>query len=1353
VNQLSLGVTIALRDAFSAKARTAGRGMSNLDDMAFRAARGISRSAGIIQQEIFSITRTFAAGFAAMGAVAYPVKKAMEFGAALAEVATIADYTKTNMAELRKEVLRQAFEYPTKPLEQVEALYRTISTGFIDGKEALKVLEAGTRVAVTTQTSVPDTLRALTGVLNAYSLEADHANDVTAKLFETVRYGRIRMDELGKYVGYGASAAGMAGVRKEDMLASVAAMTLGSLSPEQSFQYYRQLVIGTVKPTAQALKISDKYKDKGFRGIGKKALDSFDGNWSEWLKHAYDVIAVQHDNLEDFARLLSGRQAFAGAATLINMWDKFKRAREGIENPYVVDEHGVVITSQERAFRLMQRKLKYQVKQFKGAVEGVWVVLGEAGERILTPIVRTINKVVGAIQVLIDRFPIIQHAFFALGTTVSAGMLMFGLYQIQLLRTSAAWKKLTDASKLAQFRMFGLTLTAGATLKVFAALFIGVIAGAYALRKAFENNWRGIADKWVKFSVLMRAMLGAQRDGEMYWIDQNIFDRLKELGLDGIYVKLIMIRYRITRFWEGMKVGAKQFFNAFMSTIGKVFDGIVDILAKISGPLASRARAFFDSFKMTGTDVQRWVQMGEAFGRMAAAMIIIAAVMKTASFINMGRAATATALAAASTAVGAVTGVVKKTGAVGNANMAIQNATIIVRNGLVSGGAPGAVVGGGRRTRRPATLAPLALPAMPSTVARTKKLRFGSSVPATWGELAGRGSNALLNAYVLSSLLPGRAAGALGKGWRRTGGRAMGAMGRGFGRMRGFSPMAFLAGTKGFDRYNSRLGMFEQGYIGKGRHKGQFMRKGLVSPKEAGWIARARYMQGPAMMTTMSGLPGRAVAGTRAAAGRAAGAVTHGAAAASTVSKGFLKTLGTKLGPRALVQTIGGAFIAAGPMLARVLAGVFTGPIGWITLAITAAFSLMLLSIRSKFGNLGEYFRLRMPTWYGWFTGFFAGIGKAASAAWGGIKAGAAAMFESVKWLFDNTIGALFSTIGEFTGKIIGALGGWLQEKADDGSTWAKALLELGNLGRDATGLNNTKDLAEHRRMLSGQALLPGELSAAVAAIPKSISDSTDPVLRAALVQSDAYAAIRSNTAGNFDRYDAHIVRSLGTKLPVNPHALPDISKLHLSQLKEMQPGLAKFLGDNSVKSATRDSGDYNAQFMYASIAGFHSMLKREVEKREGSLLGAAAGLDPDAPPIDYEGQLGPTVEQATHNGIVSGMREAQRVTSVFDTPEYMALWLEKVENPFKQQYSEYSRALTQDAAVSAESVEHGRRSSEENMRELADAVRTMAQKGAAEAAVLLDGNIVGRLLRKKEQTHQEDHATRTGVQRVPEAA
>lgn len=1299
MNQLGLGVTVALRDAFSAKARTVGRGFSNLDDIAYRSARGISRSADLIEADVFRIAQTFAAGFAVLGAVGFPIKKAAEFNHAMGEVASIADYATTNLEALRKEVLRQSYVYPTSMMQQIETVYQTISSGFTETSVALRVAEAATRLGVTTLTSTPQALRALTGVLNAYSKQYKEAGSsvveqldiVEAKLFETVRWGRIRMDELGKYVGYGASASAIAGINMDDMLASVSAMTLGSLSPEQAFQYYRQLVIGTVKPTRQAEGIAEKY---GIN-MGKDAItNEFGGDWSLWLKNAYEVIAVQNNNLKDFARLLSGRQAFAGAATLINMWEKFTEAREGISNPYTVDEFGQVITSQERAMRLLEKKLSYQWQQFTGAVESIMAVLGNVGEQFLAPIVGQINDFLGVLMTFVDNHPIIQKAFFGIGTTLALSILTFAALQVKILRGSKAWLTLQTAAQNTRFSLLGMNLTAGQTIKTFAGMFALFVGGAWLIRKAYQTNYHGFADTVNKYMGVFNALGAATRDGRFYDLDKTIWDSLSP-AQQRLYEGLTQWRYRITTFWEGLQAGFGAFFTGFGETLRKAADAVIGWVSRISPETAERMQAWVESFyNIKDSDVERWRQIGRILGQAVGFITLIGTAM-------LGWTAIAGALRLSFRLAFAPLFGVKKL-------LWDLPRRLFGRSG------------------------------------RSARLGGASTARTAEALMAGGGGGFGMDDAAMMGLVGADVAGMAGRG-RKGRGPGLGMQNRSYR-----SDRRMERGLRRFlSRSTPRGVRYDRRAMSMRDASGRF-----TADSNAGRIARTQgaLHRAPSQMREASSRMSRrataSILGLQALLMNPRGALSG----AKKLGANILKGLRSALNPsnfRGLSNVFKVSFVKRVVRFARLIPSPYTKAFALVGLAI--------LGIASKWDSITQYMRAHMPTWYAMFSG----LGNFVKGIWSDLasrfKEAIQQDIEDVARLKEAFVGLNGYLKESWIGKFRANVKQYMRDAADGGDTVAKLWQQFGHAIRDATGIpgdeeDQRRDDALHMgvdgpRLVSGMTgLTSAEVAGLIQGIEAKGSTLNDQMLAAHArnYMQDQYGMTRL-TRLERDQLRAN---NLSGSLPFDPTRMGsmDLTQIPEFMLREMGANASEFLASEANKSLLRDSDAVTGgRRLWALLEAGQAKIARHLE-----LNGASAGVDIE--PDTMEDVWNPNdLENPVRDGVIAGMRETARPISPYASDEYKALWDVAVKGNYERLYEGMSQSFKETlAAPSVASAEAEARRAEDrkNQQGRVEALwnemkEGIGQIGSMGGDVILYDETVGRVIRRANENHQSDHAPR----------
>ena len=645
-NQLSLGIVVALRDAFSAKARSVEHRMRSLEDTAYRSTRGIRRAIGNVELGFMDAARAIAAGAAVLGTVVFPIVEAAKFSAALSEIAGIADRASFSLGKVRDALLDQSLMFPSTPLQQAEAAYQAVSSGFLNTAEAVTVTAEATKFGVTTLTETSVALRGLTGLVNAYSDALNNARrqgtfdefigQAGAKLFQAVRFGRLRGEDVGKYIGYVASAASVGGLTMDDMLATWTGMTLGSLSPEQSAQYFRQLVIGTIKPTRQAENVAREYK--GLE-LGKAAIDRRGGSWSRWLFDTYDLMFEQNKGdesktLRDFARLLSGRQAFAGAATLLKQRFRIDPKMAGEEafanamaKDQVMGDDGILRTMAGDALRIRMKELDYQWSRLTSATHAFFMVLGDGTKKAVTPFVRALANIVGYSMEIIRTVPLVTTVIQGLVAAAGIAMVTFGFLQIKWILGSSAVKELVGHINIFQHRLLGINLTSKNLIPSLAGFFTVITLGTLLVKKAFQENLFGMQDKLRDFKLMLMGVGEAfanERSGFGY-ITSSTWDQMNE-ALKRRTVTMYLLLFRTREAARGVADGFRAFYVWLLQATFKGLDFVEKVLGPLAGPGVQAIREFFTG--LSRTQMSSWRQLGFSVGKILSSLLAVFAVTK-----------------------------------------------------------------------------------------------------------------------------------------------------------------------------------------------------------------------------------------------------------------------------------------------------------------------------------------------------------------------------------------------------------------------------------------------------------------------------------------------------------------------------------------------------------------------------------------------------------------------------------------------------------------------------------------------------------------------------------------------------
>jgi TP901 family phage tail tape measure protein len=573
VNNLMLGVTIALRDAFTSRARLVERQMRSLHGTTASASRAVARHLFDVESAMWSATRTFAVGVGLMAATLWPVKKAAEFGTQIARVATIADYASTNVGQLSDEILKLAHRFPQDANNIAQATYKTISSGFLQTEAALRIVTEGTALAVATLTDAKTATNGLTSVLLAYGQTSQSAEHYSNMMFETVRVGKITMDQLSHSIGMVAGIAAAAKIPVEELFGTVATMTLAGLTPEQAMQYSRQVFMGIVRPTRMAATAAKEY------GIEWNAAKLARDGFNKTLFDAWEKTGAK-GNIEGFSKLLSGRQALAGALAIVNQMDKLANSTKRISEYMVEDQFGVLTSSRLRAEKIMAKELEYQLDRLKSAWGSLMIIMGTSGKSMLTPVVSALAAITGYTRQLIQLFPFLGQVLWSLVAAGTAVAFMFGIRQVR-----AVWGSVAALAGLsgASITLLGVQYSLLAATVLLAKAFLVIALAAAVIRKAWQENWGGLNDKVRTFMYYVRATtiaLGNMK-GEWGAIPEEMAQKMEQLGIYNTWVRLFMLMGRIKAGFYGFMHGIHAAFMAWVAFARESARWAADMLGRL----------------------------------------------------------------------------------------------------------------------------------------------------------------------------------------------------------------------------------------------------------------------------------------------------------------------------------------------------------------------------------------------------------------------------------------------------------------------------------------------------------------------------------------------------------------------------------------------------------------------------------------------------------------------------------------------------------------------------------------------------------------------------------------------------
>lgn len=429
-----------------------------------------------------------------------------DFEQQMAQVSTMLQEPDRFMDRFRAGIRAMSAEFGESTETLAQGLYDILSAS-VPAEKALDVLAVSARAAKAGITDTGAAADAITTVLNAYGMSADHAASISDWLFSVVKRGKTTFGQLAPSIGRVASIAASAGLSLEELGASIATLTRNGVQTEQAMSAIGAVLASFLKPAEQSARAA---RELGFE-MSAATLQS-EGLYGV----AQRLAGLPPDAL---ARIFPNVEALRGLLPLLNGLDGFGEDLQTMQSR---------AGATGEAYDRMAGTLSTAFARIKQSGLGVLSVIGEA----LAPIVRELAARVTVLLTSLRQWVADNQGLvvsLAGITTLVAGV---GLGLITL--GGAASLLATVAGGLATaITAVGAVLSAvgavlGALITPIGAVIAGVVvlgtvvltttqAGASALgwlaeafgslRDDAVNAWNGIADALAAGNITLAAQV------------------------------------------------------------------------------------------------------------------------------------------------------------------------------------------------------------------------------------------------------------------------------------------------------------------------------------------------------------------------------------------------------------------------------------------------------------------------------------------------------------------------------------------------------------------------------------------------------------------------------------------------------------------------------------------------------------------------------------------------------------------------------------------------------------------------------------------------------------------------------
>lgn len=315
------------------------------------------------------------------GAALAAYKVGSDYETALQKVGTIADAAAKPLQTLSDEIMALSSKTGIAASDIASATYDAISaTG--DTANAVSIVAQATQLATAGFASTADSLSTLTGIMNAYGMQASDLESVSDSLIATQNLGVLTIGELSSSIGRAISTASAYGVGLSNLETGYIALTKAGIKCDESTTY-----------------LSSMFSELGDAGsnVGKILQEQTGKSFGQLMESGYslaDVLQILYDSCgqdsEALMQLWGSQEAGKASNAIVSQGlQQFDSWLKQVE-----DSSGATASAYEQ----MQATVSAQTEILKNNIRNLGIKLYESFSPALLDAIGKINEALSSDQ-------------------------------------------------------------------------------------------------------------------------------------------------------------------------------------------------------------------------------------------------------------------------------------------------------------------------------------------------------------------------------------------------------------------------------------------------------------------------------------------------------------------------------------------------------------------------------------------------------------------------------------------------------------------------------------------------------------------------------------------------------------------------------------------------------------------------------------------------------------------------------------------------------------------------------------------------------------------------------------------
>lgn len=334
------------------------------------------------------------------------LNSAAAFQNQMGKVSTLIDTNIESMERMSKQTLSIFRDIPVGLENTTEALYNIRSAG-IEASDSMDVLNRSARLGVAGQGSVAESVDLVTSSINAFNLKGKEQQRIYDVIFKAVKYGKTNISELAQGFGAVAGTVAAAGIKVDEYIASVAAITTVGNPASQAHTQIKAAIAGLTRGTKEQQKIFKQLHAKDFNDLIQK---------SGGMVGAFQRINTSvHGNKSALISLLGSIEAY----------NAFLGLTGGQNKAFVttLNDMRYGTNAVDEAYKKQSETISNQTQRFKNLTQTVGIEFGNSLLPLFKTTLDTASSVVRRISGLPDS---VKSAMSISTVAISGGLLAFG---------------------------------------------------------------------------------------------------------------------------------------------------------------------------------------------------------------------------------------------------------------------------------------------------------------------------------------------------------------------------------------------------------------------------------------------------------------------------------------------------------------------------------------------------------------------------------------------------------------------------------------------------------------------------------------------------------------------------------------------------------------------------------------------------------------------------------------------------------------------------------------------------------------------------------------------------------------